>query len=792
MTKDYNGQLTGPQIDALPGRLNKLEISKLSTSLSNIDEKGEAKIKEIAKEEYSIQYDLTKNEPLPATLFLKNGAYDESPDKQCWYGQSSCYVNTPKVSNYLLTLAVKVTYEGATVTVDDKAYPLERGKSVSIPVKNKQKIDFLLSNWVWFNSIEVSENAIGILTEEVSCIDESLGHLEDVVNIDESIEIHNAGGLLSFIKMGKTEGIEIFQPSHGNKNKILINTNTLSFEVNDLGQLVIKANSSQPLLALGTSCDVLHAGQEFIIHAGTSFLNFKKSTTLNFSHPSGWTVDIQGSYQLDAKKGITLNANGGACYIYAGTADNPQKMEIGSKGVSYIQFNKDGNARLYGNVTFKGEVTFEKPINVKEINRDGDITINSKNIKWNEASVKEIPLHRTYGSEELIHEHEYTLDSEDGQIIIWSKSNLTGCTIQQLNYQGELVGSFVISKSTCAINIYSVNPEYTQYFLYNEYWDYYTESIKGLLPSQISHNLSQELSDIKELKQVVEDNEKVTAAALLDINSQINYRDYIRDVLKVTHEAGYDFSEMDVFLSILSYYCLQVRNMPNTATENQKPWSWILGIADEMDLSGLVYKDKMQFFIPVKTKVTEDNRGQYNACFENCINLLYIPTIDTSKVTDFQDFCMGCTNLISVGNIDMSAAIATSSMFERCSSLFRITGFLNSSSLQDTSWMFAECTSLHKVPTLDMTNASMTWSMFEGCINLEEFRFLNPIAKNYNNKEFSTCPKLRRDVLVQFFNDLPSTGGTRYEIALHHDAYNRLTTEDIAIATNKGYAVYSV
>lgn len=83
-------------------------------------------------------------------------------------------------------------------------------------------------------------------------------------------------------------------------------------------------------------------------------------------------------------------------------------------------------------------------------------------------------------------------------------------------------------------------------------------------------------------------------------------------------------------------------------------------------------------------------------------------------------------------------------------------------------------------------------NIFEGCTNLEEFRFLNAPAMDYNEYELSDCPKLRRDVIVQFFNDLADTGGTRYEIALHHDAYNRLTAEDVAIATGKGYAVYSV
>ena len=58
--------------------------------------------------------------------------------------------------------------------------------------------------------------------------------------------------------------------------------------------------------------------------------------------------------------------------------------------------------------------------------------------------------------------------------------------------------------------------------------------------------------------------------------------------------------------------------------------------------------------------------------YENDTNLIFMPLVDTSRVSNFQSAFSGCTNLIYIPELDLSSARTNASldyMFEDCASL---------------------------------------------------------------------------------------------------------------------------
>lgn len=225
-----------------------------------------------------------------------------------------------------------------------------------------------------------------------------------------------------------------------------------------------------------------------------------------------------------------------------------------------------------------------------------------------------------------------------------------------------------------------------------------------------------------------------------------------------------------------------------------------------------------------------------------------LPKIDTSAFTNFESFCDSAKKITEVSGIDTSNATNMKSAFNGCSELLRVIG-IDTSKVTGTNltYCFANSYKIEELPTIDCQNATSLQSTFYGfngtelniintqkitsfyyaflqnpnlkklseldgsaCIQpgkiegglLEEFNGIKNLgmaydttkSANFSNYKFdlSKSLKLTRESVVNIINnlyDIASLGVQTQTIDLHATALAKLTAEEIAVATNKGWTV---
>ena len=237
------------------------------------------------------------------------------------------------------------------------------------------------------------------------------------------------------------------------------------------------------------------------------------------------------------------------------------------------------------------------------------------------------------------------------------------------------------------------------------------------------------------------------------------------------------------------------------------------------------------------------------AMFERCSSLIEIPTLDTSKVTTMYLMFGGCTSLKQIPLLDTKRCVdmetmfkdcslletipkletgnvtVMNSMFKGCSSLKQIP-LLNTKSCNNMEYMFSECSSITEIPELDTSNVITMWYMFFKCTSLTTVPMLDAskiinVYNMFNNcsslvtlgglknlgmsyptnwidnvsqatLNLSDSPLLTHDSLMNVINnlyDIKSKGVKPQTLQLGDTNKAKLTAEEIAIATNKGWNV---
>ena len=200
-------------------------------------------------------------------------------------------------------------------------------------------------------------------------------------------------------------------------------------------------------------------------------------------------------------------------------------------------------------------------------------------------------------------------------------------------------------------------------------------------------------------------------------------------------------------------------------------------------------------------------------CFSGCEALEEIPYFDTSSVTNMTNAFQNCKAITTIPELNFSSLAdayqnyGVYGMFNGCTSLKNIPT-IPTGNLEMFNSMFYGCSSLETVPELNTQKVNNVYTTFNGCSSLKDFGgFLNlgkaytRATANYNVYvlDLSACSQLTHDSLMNVINklyDLNLTynvagGGTLYTQTLKIGATNKakLTAEEIAIATNKGWSV---
>ena len=201
-----------------------------------------------------------------------------------------------------------------------------------------------------------------------------------------------------------------------------------------------------------------------------------------------------------------------------------------------------------------------------------------------------------------------------------------------------------------------------------------------------------------------------------------------------------------------------------------------------------------------------ENVTDVNTMFGNCGFIETIPLLNTSKVTNMTGMFRNCGNLTTVPLLDTGNVTNMSNMFAYCShisvpqfntgnvtnmmNMFDSCGFietiplLNTSKVTNMQGMFSYCSRLNSVPALNVDKVTNMRYMFNGCKNLKSILMTNIST----DLIISASTKFERTDLVTILNNLKTVTSSK-TLTMGADNLAKLTDEDKAIATNKGWTL---
>lgn len=216
------------------------------------------------------------------------------------------------------------------------------------------------------------------------------------------------------------------------------------------------------------------------------------------------------------------------------------------------------------------------------------------------------------------------------------------------------------------------------------------------------------------------------------------------------------------------------------------------------------------------------NVTQANNMFDGCRSLENVPPLNTVKCTRMDYMFRNCKKLKTVPSLDFSATANISYMFRGCDSLEEVGDMrFNIQSGSNASYFLSDCPSLKRVGSLDFNYVQNISYLFNGSINLEsiglikapllnasigsfftsannltEFEGIENLKMNWNDSSgLAKCPNLTHQSLINILNNLydftgngvtPSSSQGKLKLGIN---YNKLSAEDLAIGTNKGWQI---
>ena len=147
--------------------------------------------------------------------------------------------------------------------------------------------------------------------------------------------------------------------------------------------------------------------------------------------------------------------------------------------------------------------------------------------------------------------------------------------------------------------------------------------------------------------------------------------------------------------------------------------------------------------------IDTSNVTSMTGMFSGCKSLQYVPAINTSNVTNMQGMFSDCYSLISLdlSSFDTSKVTNMQNMFNGCKSLSSLDlSSFDTSNVTNMSWMFEYCSGLTSLDlsSFDTSNVTDMYYMFQGCSGLISLDLSSFDTSNVTRMEgmFSNCNKL--------------------------------------------------
>lgn len=178
-----------------------------------------------------------------------------------------------------------------------------------------------------------------------------------------------------------------------------------------------------------------------------------------------------------------------------------------------------------------------------------------------------------------------------------------------------------------------------------------------------------------------------------------------------------------------------------------------------------------------------------------------VPPLDLTNMTVATSFFDGCGLLENIEGLNTSQIKDTRFMFQYCSKIKEIPQ-IDTSNVTNMYYMFAQCSLLETIPRLNANNLISISDIFYKCYNLKKLGGFENLgmayeisqSANYSNYtlNLSSSDKLTHESLINIINnlyDIKTKGCNAQKLILGTTNINKLTSEEIAIATEKGWTV---
>lgn len=263
--------------------------------------------------------------------------------------------------------------------------------------------------------------------------------------------------------------------------------------------------------------------------------------------------------------------------------------------------------------------------------------------------------------------------------------------------------------------------------------------------------------------------EKLESITISENGTYAREDGYNEVVVKVAGEINFDFG-------VLGYDNTIVKQLNNSiATTTQNGINYAIEIANKgisgTNASFKYNGDAKMIYYPI---LDTSNITNMSYMFYNCAALKYVPDLNTSKVTTFANMFYGCSSLTICPNLDTSNAFAVDGMFQNCTSLTTVPEF-DFGNVNSIGYLFGIS-----------SNANM---MHLG--GLKDFGKQTTISGGYSSYFLEKSTGLTHDSLLNVINKLYDRAAAGYSnITLKFGTnLNKLTADEIAIATNKGWTL---
>lgn len=217
---------------------------------------------------------------------------------------------------------------------------------------------------------------------------------------------------------------------------------------------------------------------------------------------------------------------------------------------------------------------------------------------------------------------------------------------------------------------------------------------------------------------------------------------------------------------------------------------------DLVDMSYMFYECKRLYNAEYIANWDTSNVVNTSYMFYYCQTMKMIAAFDTSKVIKADNMFRNCSALTTLPEFDFGSLMVAPYMFAGCSSLTQAPE-ISSTQLANIQGMFSSCSKLVSVPAIDCTNVSNLNDVFYGCSALTDFGgFINYGATRQllttNNGILNWSSNLTYESLLNIINglhDRTADGFPVFTFRIGSTNLAKLTEDDIAIATNKGWTI---